>query len=485
MKKITINPITRLEGHGTIEIFLDDAGAVQNVYLQVPDYRGFERFCVGRPAEELPRILQSICGVCPWAHHLASVKALDDLWQVEPPPAARKLRELAYCIYQFYDKIINFYFLAAPDFVVGPGAPKAERNILGVIQKVGLEIAGEVIKQYRLAQELLEKIGGRRIHPVFGLPGGVSKPLSEETRQDIIARASGFVEFAKFSLKIFEDVVLKNKTYLDLVTSDVYFMKSYYLGLVDEKNRLNFYDGQLRVVDEDGREFAKFKAREYHQHIAEKVESWTYLKFPYLKAVGWKGLVEGRDSGIYRVAPLARLNAADGMATPLAQEQYEKMYATLGGKPAHFTLAFHWARLIELLYAAERSLELALDPETASSQVRNLPRQTPSEGVGVVEAPRGTLFHHYWSDADGIITRMNLVVATGHNYPAMCLSLKRASQKLIQQGKFDDRILNMVEMAFRAYDPCLSCATHSLGRMPLAVKVYNAQRRLTQQLKRD
>lgn len=481
MKKISIDPITRLEGHGKVEIFLNDTGDVENVYLQVPDYRGFERFCVGRPAEEMPRILQSICGVCPWAHHMASIKALDNLWKVEPPPAAVKLRELAYSIYQFYDKVLNFYFLAAPDFVVGPSSPKELRNIIGVISKVGIDIGKEVIKQYRLAQEIIEKIGGRRIHPVFGLPGGVSKPLKEEDRQDIIEKSKGFVEFGKFSIKVFDDIVLKNKTYLDIVTSDIYYMKSFYMGMVDKNNRLNFYDGDIRVVDSDGREYLKFKPQDYYKHIAEGVESWTYLKFPYLKAIGWKGLVEGRDNGIYRVAPLARLNASDGMATPLAQVEYERMYSTFGGKPIHHTLAFHWARLIELLYSAERALELSQDPEVASPNVRNLPTKKPEEGVGVVEAPRGTLFHHYWTDSDGIITRMNLIVATGNNYPAMCLSLKKAAQKLIKQGKFDDGILNMVEMAFRAYDPCLSCATHSLGEMPLVVSIYNSGRNLVQQ----
>jgi F420-non-reducing hydrogenase large subunit len=433
----------------------------------------------------MPRILQSICGVCPWAHHIASVKALDNLWKVDPPPTAKKLRELVYSIYQFYDKLLNFYFLAGPDFVVGPDGPKDQRNIIGVINKVGVDIGKEVIKQYRLAQEIIEKIGGRKIHPVFGLPGGVSRPIKEEDRKDITERAKGFVEFAKFSLKVFEDVVLKNKAYVDLITSDVYYMKTYYMGMVDEKNRLNFYDGDIRVVDEDGKEFVKFKAEDYHRHIAEQVEPWTYLKLPYLKAIGWKGLVEGRSSGIYRAAPLARLNAAEGMATPLAEEEYQRMYSTLGGKPAHFTLAFHWARLVELLYAAERGLELALDPEVSSPDVRRLPQARPEEGIGVVEAPRGTLFHHYWTDAEGIITRMNLIVATGNNYPAMCLSLKKVSQKLIKQGKLDDGILNMVEMAFRAYDPCLSCATHSLGEMPLVVNVYNSERDLIQKFERD
>ncbi|MDQ7779131.1 MAG: Ni/Fe hydrogenase subunit alpha, partial [Planctomycetota bacterium] len=385
MQKLTIDPITRLEGHGKIEIFLDDKGDVENAYLQVPDFRGFEEFCVGRPAEEMPRITQSICGVCPWAHHLASTKALDDLYKVNVPPAGKKLRELAYSVYSFYDKIINFYYLAAPDFVVGPSAPKAERNVIGLIQKVGLEIGKKVIENYRLAQDILEKIGGRKIHPVFGLPGGVAKPITDQDRKDIIDKAKGFIEFGKFSLKVFDDLVLKNKKYLDLITSDIYRIKTYHMGLVDKDNKVNFYDGDIRVVDEEGKEFLKFKAADYNKHIAEEVVEWSYMKFTYLKAVGWKGLVEGKDNGIYSVAPLARLNAAVGMATPEADAEYKKMYSVLGGRPAHFSLAYHWARLIELLYSAERALQLAKDEEVSAPNVRTIPTRTPKEGVGVVE----------------------------------------------------------------------------------------------------
>ncbi|MFH1857284.1 MAG: nickel-dependent hydrogenase large subunit, partial [Candidatus Omnitrophota bacterium] len=272
--------------------------------------------------------------------------------------------------------------------------------------------------------------------------------------------------------------------YVGLVTGDVYKMESYYMGLVDDNNKVNFYDGHIRVVDPGGNEFARFHPRDYTSHIEEIVLPWTYLKFPYLKKVGWKGLTDGEESGLYRVAPLARLNASDGMATPLAQKEYERMYDTLGGKPAHHTLAFHWARLVELLYSAERALELAEDPEVAGEDIRNIPEKTPSEGVGVVEAPRGTLFHHYWTDEKGLIRKVNLIVATGNNYGAMCYSIKRAASSLIKNGKPDPGLLNMVEMAFRAYDPCLACATHSLpGQTPLEVRIYDCDRRLVHTLK--
>jgi len=279
--------------------------------------------------------------------------------------------------------------------------------------------------------------------------------------------------------------VLKNKEYVDLILGDVYKHKTYYMGLVDENNKVNFYDGQLRVVDPDGKEFAKFKAQEYLDHIREHVEPWSYMKFCYLKKVGWKGFVDGPESGVFRVAPLARLNASDGMATPLAQEAYERMYEVLGGKPVHNTLAFHWARLIEVLYASERMLELARDPELTSPEVRNIPTETPKEGIGVVEAPRGTLIHHYQTDDRGILTKVNLIVATQNNAAGMSMDIENAAKSLIHKGEVSDGILNMIEMAFRAYDPCMACASHSLpGRMPLEVNVYDSKGDLVKNLKR-
>ena len=485
-KRITINPITRLEGHGKIEIFLDDKGDVENAYFQVPELRGFEQFCVDRPAEEMPRITTRICGVCPMAHHMAATKTLDDLFHVEPTPTARKIRELLYSIFMVEDHTLHFVYLGGPDFVVGPDAPVAERNILGVIGKVGLEAAGRVIDTRKRLRAIITNIGGKIIHPVFGLPGGVSKGITEEEREEIVKVAKDTVEFAQFLLKLFDDVVLKNKTYVDLIVGDIYKHNTYYMGMVDENNHVNFYDGELRVVSPGGKEIAKFKAQDYLEHIAEHVEPWSYIKFPYLKAVGWKGFVDGEESGVYRVAPLARLNASDGMATPLAQSEYERMFDTLGGKPVHNTLAFHWARLVEALYAAERMLELAADPELTGTNIRNIPTATPDEGIGVVEAPRGTLFHHYQTDKDGILTGVNLIVATVNNSAAMCMSIKKAASGLIKGGNVSEGLLNMVEMAFRAYDPCLACATHSFpGEMPLEVNLYDSNKNLIRTIKRD
>ena len=485
MRKITIDPITRLEGHGKIEIFLNDEGNCEKAYLQVTELRGFEKYTEGRPAEEMPRITTMICGVCPTAHHMASTKALDDLWKVEPTPTAKKIRKLMYNAFQAEDHILHFFFLGGPDFVVGPQAAAAERNILGVIGKVGLETGGKVIEMRKGMRNILRIIGGKPVMPSCGLPGGVSKGINEEERQTIIKAGEYGVEFCQFALKLFDDVVLKNKDYVDLVVGDVFKHKTYYMGMVDENNRVNFYDGKIRVVDPNGKEFAKFNPREYLDHVREHVEPWSYVKFCYLKKIGWKGFVDGEDSGVYRVAPLARLNVSDGMATPLAQEAYERMYEVLGGKPVHNTLAYHWARLVEALYATERVLELAHDPEITSTDIVNLPTATPKEGIGVVEAPRGTLFHHYQTDDRGILTKVNLIVATTNNAAPINMSIEKAAKSLIKNGEVPDGILNMIEMAFRAYDPCHACATHSLpGEMPLEVNAYNSKGDLVRRLKR-
>lgn len=376
-----------------------------------------------------------------------------------------------------HSHLAHFYALAAPDFVVGPGADPAKRNILGVVEKLGVPIVSEVLKHRAIAQDIQILVGGRSTHPVWTLPGGVSKGITEEQRREVVKKAEAGLEFAKLSMKLFEDIVLKNKEYLDLVLSDTYEMDPYWIGTVDQKNCVNFYHGDHRVVDQKGNEVFRYKDHEYLDFISEHVEKFTYLKFPFLKKVGWQGIVDGPSSGVYQATPLSRLNAADGMATPLAQQEYEKMYSTLGGKPVKKLLATHWARLIELLFAAERLLELAQDPEVASPDVRTVPTAIPEEGVGILEAPRGILTHHYKTDKDGLVTEANLIVGTTNNNAPMSLSIKRAAQKLIRPGQeVGQGLLNMIEMAFRLYDPCLSCATHSLpGQMPLIVEVKNVK----------
>ncbi len=473
-KTLVIDPITRLEGHGKIAIFLDDNGNVVNAYLQIPELRGFEKFLVGRPAEDAPQITSRICGVCPTAHHMAATKALDDLYSVEPPSPAKKIRELVYNLFMFEDHALHLYILGGPDFIVGPKAPKSERNVFGVLRKVGSEVGLKVIKARKTARDMITAIAGKVIHPVFGLPGGVAKPIDEGLRNKLLETADMLVEFALFTRKVFKDIVLSNKEYIDLILSDAYTHRTYYMGLVDNANRVNFYDGMLRVVDPNGREFAKFDVRDYLEHIAEHVEPWTYVRFSYLRNVGWKGFKDGEDSGVFAVAPLARLNVADGMATPQAQEAYEEMYGVIGSKPVHHTLAMHWARVVELIQAAEKVKELAEDPEITEPNVRNIPEEPKGVGIGVVEAPRGVLIHHYETDHRGMIRKANLLVATQHNSARISMSVSKAAKNLIKNGEVDEGILNMIEMAYRAYDPCHACATHNLpGGLKLTLHIYD------------
>jgi F420-non-reducing hydrogenase large subunit len=478
MTRISIDPITRLEGHGKIDIFLDDQGDVADCFFIVPELRGFEAFCVGRPVEEMPRITSRICGVCSEAHHLAAAKACDDVYRVDIPPAAKKLRELMYTAFFTGDHATHFYILGGPDFVMGPEAPPAERNILGMIHKLGIDVGKTVIGARAAAHEIVKILGGKTIHMVTSIPGGVTKGLNEKEREEIVAYGEQLLEFGQFTLEILNDVVLANQEYLELILSDTYTHRFHSMGTVDPNNHVNFYDGMVRVVDVDGAEIIKYHPRDYLDHVAEHVEPWSYLKFPFLKQKGWQGFEEGNSSGLYRATPLARLNAADGMATPLAQSEYERFYETLTGDktgktPVHQTLATHWARVVEMVYAAERTLQLATDDEITSDEIRILPTETPTEGVGSVEAPRGTLTHHYVTDERGILQKVNLIVGTTNNHGPISMSIKKAAQGIIKSGvEVTEGVLNRIEMAFRAYDPCFGCATHSLpGEMPLVVRV--------------
>ena len=485
-RNITVDPVTRLEGHGKIDIYLDDKGDVERAYFQVPELRGFEVFSLGRPAEDMPQITSRICGVCPTAHHMAATKALDDLYKVEPTSAGRKIRELVYNAFTLEDHALHVFVLGGPDFIVGPEAPPELRNIVGVIGKVGLEAGKKVISTRRRVREIISYFGGKVVHPVLGLPGGVSKALKVEDLSNFQQLARDGVEFAEWTLQVFKDIVLKNPDYVKMILSDTYTHKTCYMGMVDEQNKVNFYDGKLRVVDCNGKEVCKFTAQQYREFVGEHVEPWSYMKFAFLKQRGWKGFVEGPDTSIYSVGPLARLNAADGMATPKAQAACDEFFKTLGGKPVHHTLATHWARVVEMIQAAERIEQLLNDPEITSPDVRRVPTNVPKEGMGVVEAPRGTLFHHYQTDERGCITMANMVVATGNNAARIAMSVERAAKGLIKEGHVTEGLLNKVEMAFRAYDPCLGCATHALpGHMPLQASIYDHRRQLVQVLEQS
>jgi F420-non-reducing hydrogenase large subunit len=478
-RRVTIDPITRLEGHGRIEILLDDAGEVDRAYLQTPDLRGFEKFCQGRAAEEMPRLIQKICGVCPTAHHTASVKALDNLFQVDPPAAAKLIRELLYCAFVFEDHCLHFYFLGGPDFLVGSEAPRSQRNIFGVFQQIGSEHGRRLMAIRRKVRGIHTLLGGSSLFPVYGLPGGVAKAVREEDREQVRTVALEAVEFARETLRLFTAVVLPNQEYSELMSDAIFSDSSYYMGMVDVYGRLSFSEGNFRVVDAAGNEAACFAPQDYRNHLVETVDAWSYAKPLYFKGAGTRAEALEDNKIIYRVGPLARLNVANGLTTPLAQTESERMFDRLGGKPVHNIWAYHWARLIELLHAAERMVAISDVDALTSSHIRNLPGQPSTEGVGACEAPRGTLIHHYWSDDQGVIRELNLLVATQNNIAAISRSITQAARKFIRAGEVSEGLFNRVEMAFRAYDPCLACAVHALdGGGGMAINIYDSKRRL-------
>jgi F420-non-reducing hydrogenase large subunit len=475
-RRIVIDPITRLEGHGKIEILLDAQGNAETARLQVPELRGFERFCVGRPVEELPRLTSHVCGVCPAAHHLASVRALDDLYGATPPPAARAAQALYYNLFLFEDHLLHYWYMGGPDLLLGPRAPAPMRNVLGVVARVGAELGGRIMSVRKEAREIMGALSGRAGHPVFALPGGNSRAVPPELVARARAAAPRLVAFAEESLESFRAAVLASPGWMQTVESEPFRVRTHSMGMVDAEGRLAFLDGTLRVVDPSGTEVAAFAPRDWLAHLAERVEPWSYAKFTFLKSRGWRGFEEGEASGLYRVGPLARLNAARAMATPRAEAERQRLFDRLGW-PAHQTLAFHWARLVEALQAAETVEALAADPVLVGERVRDLPGPLagPAEGVGIVEAPRGTLIHHYAAAADGMATRVNLVVASQHNGAPVQISVAKAARALVRGGVVDDGVLNELEMAFRAYDPCNACASHSLpGELPLVVTVRDA-----------
>jgi F420-non-reducing hydrogenase large subunit len=459
-RRILIDPITRLEGHGKIDIRLDDAGNVASAFFQVPDFKGFEKFCQGRAAEEMPTLTQKICGVCPTAHHIAGVKALDDLFGVTPPKAAQTIRELMHTAFIFEDHLLHFFYLGGPDILVNGAAQDKPCNVFAAVEEVGKAMGDRIIRIRKKVRALNALISGSALYPVCGLPGGVSKPVAQTSRERIVKTTAEALEVAIQVLNFFHEKVEHRQPFKQQHNDPNFSLQTYYMGLVDQKGHVTFYDGKLRVISPAGETFALFPAQAYLQHLKERTAAGTYMKPLYLKKIGWKGYTEGPDSGLYRVGPLARLNVAKGMSTPLAQLEYERLFNAVGEKPAHNTQLYHWARLIEVLYAAERMVALSHCDDLYDSRVRRLPTHSPSEGIGVCEAPRGTLIHHYQTDERAIVQRLNLLVATQNNAGAICLSVEKAARSLIRNGIVTDHLLHQVEMAYRAYDPCLACATH-------------------------
>jgi NAD-reducing hydrogenase large subunit len=463
-RKITIEPITRIEGHGRITIHLNEEGKVDRSFFHVDEFRGLEKFTEGRPYFEMTQITQRICGICPVSHHLASAKACDGVARVEPPRPAKLLRELLHMGQFIQSHGMHFFHLAAPDLVLGFDADPAIRNVFGIIG-ANPELALKAVNLRRYGQQIIQRLGGKRVHPNFAVPGGVNAPLSPKDRDEILAEFDTMVGIAKVAVSIGKDWLGSNKELASVFAS----FPSNYMGLVDMEGGLQLYDGEIRVKDAEGNFVAQFKTDHYLSYVAEHVESWSFLKFPYLRKLGW-------PDGTYRVGPLGRLNVADKIGTPLANAELKLFKSINGGKPVEGSLYYHYARLIELVYALERVAQLLDDPDIMSNDIRTYPTHTqlPSQGVGVIEAPRGTLFHDYGTDENGQLTRVNLIVATGNNNWAMHTASGLVAKAFVDGNKLTEGMLNRVEAAIRCYDPCLSCATHAIGKMPLEVTLMGA-----------
>ena len=473
-QKITIEPVTRIEGHAKVTIHLDEGGNVEHAYFHVNEFRGFEKFCEGRMYFEMPMITPRICGICPVSHHLASAKACDQIVGSPPPRPASLLRDLMHMGQIIQSHGMHFFELAGPDLLLGFDADPGGRNVVGLIE-ANPDVAVKAVKLRKYGQEIINTLGGRKVHPNFAVPGGVNKALNAAGRDSILGGADEAIETTQLGIAIVKDWAEKNRE--DIEKFAVF--RSGYFGLVTDEGGLELYDGNCRLIDADGVRLEEFDGRNYLDYIAEHVEDWSYLKFPYYKKMGW-------PNGVYRVGPLGRVNIAEKIDTPLADEELQVFKALNGGKPVENTLLFHYARLIEALFAVERVKVLLDDPDILCTDILNPHRDYTGEGVGVIEAPRGTLFHHYKANANGQLERVNLIVATGHNNWAMSKSVDSVAKTYIVAGQeITEGLLNRVEAAIRAHDPCLSCSTHALGQMPIAIDIVDANGIVTNTMRRD
>lgn len=471
-KKITIEPVTRIEGHAKVTIHLDDAGKVERAFFHVNEFRGFEKFCEGRPFYEMPQITERICGICPVSHHLASVKACDALAGVQPPRTASLLRELMHMGQVIQSHSMHFFELAGPDLLLGFDADPVVRNVVGIVQ-LDPALALKAVNLRRFGQEIIRTLGSKRVHPVFAVPGGVNAPLTCTARDELLRSIDPLIADLQLGISVAKQWLEKNA---DVVARFAVF-SSGYAGLVGPNGELELYDGQMRIVDAQGKKLVQFDPKEYLQHIGEHVEDWSYLKFPFYRPLGWPG-------GVYRVGPLGRLNACDSISTPLANAEFKLFRQLNGGRPVEQTLYYHYARLIETVYAMERARQILEDPDVCRNDIVTPWTSVTGEGVGCIEAPRGTLFHHYWTNDDGVLTRVNLIVATGHNNWAMSTAVDSVAKTFVDGKNLTEGMLNRVEAAIRAYDPCLSCSTHAIGQMPMEVIVYARDGREVNRLSR-
>jgi len=472
-QKITIEPVTRIEGHAKVTIHLKPDGTVEHAYFHVNEFRGFEKFCEGRMVFEMPQITPRICGICPVSHHLAAAKAGDVVYGAPPTRPATLLRELMHMGQIIQSHGMHFFELAGPDLLLGFDADPAIRNVVGLLQTAP-DLALKAVNLRKYGQNIIYALAGRRIHPNFAVPGGVNKAMSRQTRDEILGGLDEAIATTQVGLAIIKDWAAKNME--DIQKFAVF--PSGYFGLVTPQNSLELYEGNVRLIDYAGKQLELFDIQNYLDVVAEHVEDWSYLKFPYYKKMGF-------PKGVYRVGPLGRLNVAEKIDTPLADAELRLFKAINGGKPVENTLYYHYARLIETLFAAERVRVLCEDPDILSTDVLNTRHEFKGEGVGVIEAPRGTLIHHYVANPSGQLERVNLIVSTGHNNWAMSEAVDSVAKTYITGPEIHEGLLNRVEAAIRAYDPCLSCSTHAVGQMPMTIDLIDASGHVIQTVARD
>ncbi len=460
-KTVVIDPVTRIEGHAKISVYLDDAGEVENARFHVVEFRGFEKFCEGRPMFEMAGITARICGICPVSHLLASAKTGDKILAVQVPPAGEKLRRMMNLAQLTQSHALSFFHLSSPDFLIGWDSDPAKRNIFGLIAS-DPDLARSGIRLRQFGQTIIEILGAKKIHAAWAVPGGVRSPLSEEGRTWIKERLPESKTTAENALVLFKDLL--DSHFTDEVDAFGKF-PSLFMSLVAENGNWEHYGGHLRFIDSDGNIVADHLSEDHYQEfLGEAVENWSYLKFPYYKPLGY-------PNGIYRVGPLARLNVCDRIGTPEADRELREFRDRAGGRIATSSFFYHYARLIEILACLEEIEHLVNDPDVVSSRVRATAGINNLEGIGVSEAPRGTLFHHYNVDENGLIQKVNLIIATGQNNLAMNKTVTQIAKHYIHGNEIPEGLLNRVEAGIRAYDPCLSCSTHAVGQMPLQVQL--------------
>ena len=469
-RKITIDPVTRVEGHGRVTIHLDEYGQVKDSFFHIVEFRGFERFIQGHPYWEAPVLVQRLCGICPVSHHLAAAKAIDQIVGVDPKdlsPTASKLRRLMHYGQVFQSHALHFFYLASPDLLFGVDAPVEKRNVIAVAVE-NRELAIKGITMRRFGQEIIKAVAGKKIHGILAVPGGVHKTFTEAEREYFldgknIESIDTMIEWSQAMVNFMKVYHEKNRKFLDEFAE----FPSGHLGMVNEQGGLDLYDGKLRAIDSEGIvTLDDISTDLYEEYFSEAVAQWSYMKFPYLKKIG-------REKGWNRVGPLARMNICDFITTPLAEAARQEYIAFTGKKVNNSTLYSHWARLIEVLHCAEEIKNLLLDPDLLGDDLirKGISRL---KGIGIIEAPRGTLTHHYEVDERGMIIRCNLIVSTTHNNDAMNTAVRWVANNVIsRKGTITDSMLNQVEIAIRAYDPCLSCATQAMGKMSLKVELYN------------